>query len=99
MRAPQVCERRRSPVWVELEIDGTTVFSADLFPSGLAGSGPSRAYERFVLSAGAHRIGVRMRDDPRPESLTREAYFDIEMAPEQSVALDYDATTESFFLH
>lgn len=99
MRAPQLCERRRSPVWVSLDIDGNTVFSADLPPSGLSGSGPSRVYERFVLPAGQHRVTVRMRDNPLPEGMTREGVFEIEMRPADSVAIDYDPSAGAFFLH
>jgi hypothetical protein len=99
MRAPQVCERRRAAVWVALEIDGAPVFSADLPPSGISGSGPSRAYKRFVLPAGAHRLVVKMRDDPTAEELTREDRFEIDLDPAESIAIDFDPTAGRFFLH
>jgi len=99
MRTPQVCERRRSPVRVELDLDGAPLFAADLSPSGLSGSGPSRVYERFLLPVGAHHLEVRMRDDPAVSGFTHEAAFDIQAAPAESVAIDFNAAAGAFYLH
>lgn len=99
MRTPQVCERRRAPVRVELDLDGEAAFAADLPPSGLSGSGPSRVYHRFLVPAGSYRVAVRMRDDPAVAGFTQEAAFDIVVAPAESVAIDFDATTGRFYLH
>ncbi len=99
MRNAQLCDRRRAPVRIEMDIDGKTVFARDLPPGGLAGSGPSRVYRRVELPAGRYRLAVRMRDDPARSGFTHEAGFDIQLAPAQSVAVDFDATAGKFFLH
>lgn len=99
MRNAQICERRRAPVRIEMDIDGRPVLAADLTPSGLAGSGPSRAYERIELPAGRYAVAIRMRDDPAASGFTHEAAFDILLEPAQSAAIDFDSVRGAFFLH
>jgi hypothetical protein len=89
MRARQICDRARAPVYVELDVNGATVLAAELPPTGLAGSGPSRAYERFTLPAGTHDIAVRLRDDPRTQGFDQEAATRVTLAPAQSFVIDF----------
>ena len=89
MRRSEVCDRERQPVYVELEIDGARVFAESLPPTGLAGDGPSRVYERFVLPAGAHEIAVRLRDTAREEGFTHAAERRVTLAPGRNLAIDF----------
>ena len=89
MRLKQICERRRSPVYVELEIDGSKVLAKELPPSGLAGSGPSRVYERFPLAVGSHDIAVRLRDRPTTEGFDHAAETRVTLRPAQSFTIDF----------
>ena len=89
MRLKQVCDRRRPPVYVELEVDGMTVFAESLPPRGLAGSGPSQVYERFALPAGAHDIAVRLRDRPATEGFDYAAERRVTLAPAESFVIDF----------
>ncbi len=98
MRAPEICDRRRAPVRVEMRVDGALLLAADLAPSGLAGSGPSRIYHGVALPAGPHRIEVGLQDDPAAPGFAHEARFDIAPAPGASVAIDFDAAARGFFL-
>ncbi|MBZ0124318.1 MAG: hypothetical protein K8F31_10580 [Roseovarius sp.] len=99
MRNAQLCERRRAPVRIEMDIDGTTVYAADVSPTGLAGSGPSRMYERFELPAGDRRLTLRLQDDPSQSGYDYEAAFDISLAPGESIAVDFDAASGGFYIH
>lgn len=99
MRNAQLCDRRRAPVRIEINVDEKLAFAADLPPSGLAGSGPSRVYQRIELPAGQHRLSIRMRDDPAVEGFTHQANFDIVLKPVQSLAVDFDPIRGGFFLH
>ncbi len=89
MRLKQLCDRRRPPVYVELEIDGALAYAAELPPSGLAGSGPSRVYERFLLPAGSHAIVVRLRDRPASEGFDHAAATQVTLRPAQSFVIDF----------
>ncbi|TNF19885.1 MAG: hypothetical protein EP318_13015 [Rhodobacteraceae bacterium] len=89
MRQTQVCDRRRPPIHVELEVDGALIYSAESAPSGIAGSGPSRLYERLLLPAGVHELTVRMRDNPASEAFDYEATREVELHPGQSFVIDF----------
>jgi hypothetical protein len=96
MRKPVVCPRERLPVAVELEVDGRVLYAATLPPTGLSGDGPSRAYERFVLPAGRHRVVARLRDSARAEGFDYVSDREIELAPGQSLAIDFAAVSGGF---
>ena len=89
MRQKKICDRSRPPVYVELDVDGATVFAASLQPSGLSGTGPSRIYERFALPAGAHSIAVRMRDRPATTGFDHEAAVRVTLRASQSYVIDF----------
>jgi hypothetical protein len=58
MRRTEICPRARPSIEVEFEIDGETVFAAEVPPSGIAGDGPSRVHRDFELPAGSARISA-----------------------------------------
>ena len=89
MRQVQICDRRRPPIYVELEVDGTLIYAAESAPSGLAGSGPSRLYERLLLSAGSHDLTVRMRDNPATDAFDYFATRKVNLKPGQSFVIDF----------
>ena len=72
MRRVQDCPRGRRPIYVELDVDGRSLYKASLPPTGIAGDGPSRVYQRFVLPAGKHDLAVRMRDTARADGFDHE---------------------------
>lgn len=96
MRQAQVCDRRRAPVLVVMELDGVTVLDALLPAGGLAGSGPSRVYQRFEVPAGDHEIALRLRTDPQATEDTATATRRVTLLPGQSLAIDYDAGAGGF---
>ena len=62
MRAALDCPRERSPLLVEVELDGKLVLRREVEPSGLRRDGNAVVYERMALPAGRHRIVARLRD-------------------------------------
>jgi hypothetical protein len=99
MRQLQVCDRRRAPVYLEMELNGETLFAENLPPDGLSGSGPSRIYQRFELPAGTYDVTLRLRDDPALEGFTSTATRQIHLTPSQSLVIDYGAEPVGFFVH
>ncbi len=65
MRQAADCKRERSPVAVEVDIDGLAAYRHLAEPSGLSKDGASTVYQRFVVGAGPHRLAVRVNDDAR----------------------------------
>jgi len=96
MRRKEICERRRPPVYVELDIDGETVFAAELPPTGLAGDGPSRVYEKFILPAGEHRVTARLRDSDRKEGFDYTAERSVVLEPGQNFVIDFRPNAGGF---
>jgi len=64
MRNAQDCPRERSPILVELEIDGVIAYRTEVAPAGVQRDGLATLYHRMPVAAGSHRIAVRMRDRP-----------------------------------
>lgn len=62
MRAMLECKRERSPLLVELELDGKVVLRREVEPSGLRRDGNAVLYERMALPAGRHRVVARLGD-------------------------------------
>jgi hypothetical protein len=96
MRKPMDCPRERLPVTVELDIDGKTVYTGILPPTGLSGDGPSRTDQRFVVQAGPHRLGARLRDSVRAEGFDYVMERDVDLAAGQSLSIDFDAVSGGF---
>ena len=96
MRRVQDCPRGRRPIYVELDIDGRSTYQANLPPTGIAGDGPSRVYQRFVLPAGKHDLAVRMRDTARTDGFDHEGRNSVELKPDQMLVIDYRPESGSF---
>ena len=89
MRTTLDCPRERVELRFELDLDGVPLYQALLPPTGLAGDGPSRVYERFALPAGRHVLDLRLRDSRRSEGFDHVARKTVEFAAGQSVAVDF----------
>lgn len=99
MRQRVLCPRQRPSLYVEIDLDGRRLFAADLPPSGIAGDGPSRLYERFVLPAGSYEVAVRLRDTGRAEGYEWQASERIEIAPAASRVIDFRPADGGFVFH
>src|SRR5690348_3566423 len=96
MRRVQDCPRGRRPIYVELDVGGRRVYQASLPPTGIAGDGPSRVYQRFVLPAGKYDVAVRMRDTARADGFDHERSERVELSPDQMLVVDYRPESGSF---
>jgi hypothetical protein len=96
MRRPVACARGRLPIFAELIVDGGTLLSASLPPTGLSHDGPSRIYRSFMVAPGRHRLIVRLRDSARTSGFdyTREA--EVELKPEQNFVIDFRPEGDGF---
>lgn len=98
MRRAVDCPRERLPVVFELELDGTILHSVSLPPSGLAGDGPSRLYQRFPVAPGRHDLVVRLRDTARETGFDYQSAATVDLVAGQSLAIDFRAETAEFVL-
>jgi hypothetical protein len=98
MRHIQDCPRERRSLRVELDIDDKTMFARDLKPSGIAGDGQSKVYERFVAPIGSHDLFVRMRDTARTEGFDYDRRERVTLQPDQMLVIDFSAETGEFLI-
>jgi hypothetical protein len=96
MRRVQECPRGRRPVYVELDLAGKTIFQASLPPTGIAGDGPSKVYERFVVPAGSYDIAARMRDTPRTDGFDHERRATVTLTADQLFVIDFRTESGEF---
>jgi hypothetical protein len=91
MRAPMKCPRERSPVTVEVDIDGNLAHRETALPSGLSGDGAASVYRRIPLPAGMHRLSVRLRDSVRSEGFNFERSEIVDLGRAEILIIDFDA--------
>ncbi len=91
MRAPMKCERERSPVTIELDLDGAMVYRQVAAPSGLSRDGASAVYHRIAVPAGEHRIAVRLKDSMSAAAITHTRNATLTLKPAQVLVIDFDA--------
>lgn len=91
MRRAMKCERARSSVHIEVDIDGQPVLSHTAAPAGLSRDGASTMYRRFDVPAGEHRIAVRFKDKMSASEFTQQREETIALKPAQVLVIDYSA--------
>ena len=96
MRRTMDCPRGRRSIYVELDLAGKNIFHADLPPTGIAGDGHSRIYQRFVVPAGQYEIAARMRDTPRTEGFDHEHTETVTLVREQMFVVDFRSESGEF---
>jgi hypothetical protein len=95
MRAALDCPRERSPVVVELELDGHVVLKREVPPAGLQRDGNATVYHRLPVPAGRHKIAVRLRDRPG-EGFNFQREETVELAPGRVLLIDFTAAKGGF---
>ncbi len=90
MRIRVVCPRERSPLELEIYLDGRLLHREIKAPSGLRHDGPAYIYHRFAVPAGEHIVRVRLRDSVRVEGYPYEREERVRLDPGRSLAVDFD---------
>lgn len=98
MRAPQVCPRERSPLRLELLLNGESVFAETLPPRGLHNDGRASAYRRLSVPAGPMTVAVKLKDDVRVEGYQFVRTAEVDLLPAQVLVIDFDAEAGQFQL-
>ncbi len=90
MRTPMKCGRERSPIVVEVDLDGKPAIRHVAQPSGLSRDGASSVYRRLTVQAGTHTIAVRLNDNARKTGFDYESEKTVTLAPAQILVIDFD---------
>lgn len=98
MRAGLDCPRERTPLTVELELDGKVVLSREVQPSGLQRDGNAVVYQRMAVPAGKHRVIARLRDRPGA-GFNYVKDETVEIAGGRVLLIDFSAERGGFAFH
>ncbi|MDH5648744.1 MAG: hypothetical protein OEY67_03735 [Gammaproteobacteria bacterium] len=90
MRVSMDCPRERSPIKLEMIVDGKEIYKETLLPFGLTRDGEATAYRRFNIKAGEHRVQVRMKDDVNTEGYDYHFEQTLTLAPSQVMVIHFD---------
>lgn len=90
MRAPMDCPRGRSPVSVEIDLDGTLAYRHVAMPSGLSKDGASTVYHRIPVRSGEHRLAIRLSDDARATDFNYRREETVTLKPGKVLVIDFN---------
>ena len=89
MQLAEICPRERSPLQLELVLDGNTLYRASVAASGLHNDGVASMYRRFNVPAGSHHLQLRMNDDVEVDGYTWQLEQDIQLQPAQVMVASF----------
>jgi hypothetical protein len=90
MRAPMDCPRGRSPVTVEIDLDGIPAYRYVASPSGLSRDGASTVYHRIPVHSGEHRLAIRLNDDARITGFNYLRQETVTLKPGKVLVIDFN---------
>ena len=93
MRKPTDCPRRRSPVVVELLMDGKLLLESVANPPGLFEDGSVNVFRSVRVPAGMHHFEVRMNDSVRVEGYTHTAEQDANIEEGRLLVVEFNPET------
>jgi len=97
MRKLDDCPRERSPVLIEAEIDGESVYKAELAPPGLFGDGGVDVFYSTKIPAGEHRLSLRMNDSVRVEGFNHQFEEVVSIESSQILLIAF-SSKQGFFV-
>jgi hypothetical protein len=83
MQRTEICPRERSPLQLELILNGNTLYRTSVPASGLHNDGVSSMYRSFNVPAGLHQLQLRMNDDMAVDGYTWQLNQEIQLKPAQ----------------
>jgi hypothetical protein len=98
MRAPMECPRERSPVTVELYLDGKLLLKEVAYPPGLYKDLGVDIYRRTKVPIGTHKLEVRMNDDLNVKGPTYTYEGTISLKPAQLLVVNFDSDAGKFII-
>jgi hypothetical protein len=91
MRKLDDCPRERSPVVIEAELDGVSIYSASLPPPGLFGDGGVDVFYSAKIPAGEHHLDMKMNDSVRIDGFNHQFTRLVTVEPAQILLIAFDS--------
>ncbi len=91
MRKPMDCPRERSPIKIEVSMDGEELFNITAQPPGLFADGSVNVYRSVKVTAGQHHFEVKMNDSVHLQGSRFVASQNIKLEPAQQLLIDFNS--------
>ncbi|GMQ89220.1 MAG: hypothetical protein BMS9Abin09_0685 [Gammaproteobacteria bacterium] len=98
MRAPLDCPRERSPVTVQLLLDGEPLLEEVARAPGLYSDLGVDIYRSAKVPAGKHTLAVQMNDNVRVKGPTYTHEETVSLEPTQLLVVNFNSETGKFFI-
>jgi hypothetical protein len=92
MRKPVECGRERSPLLIEVTMDGQILFKEKANPPGLYGDGSINLFTDTRVPAGQHNFSIRMNDSIHEKGFNYRHQQTVELAPAQLLVIGFDTS-------
>ena len=89
MRKLDDCPRERSPVVIEMRLDGDLLYDVSMEPPGLFGDGGVDVYFSKKIPAGRHSFEIKMDDSVREPGFEHEYRQDVEIGASQILLVEF----------
>ncbi len=89
MRKLDDCPRERSPVTIEASLDGELIYNESLPPPGLFGDGGVDVFYSAKISAGEHKLSLKMNDSVQIEGFNHAFEQQVRVDPAQILLVSF----------
>lgn len=96
MRRPMECSRERSPITMELQMDGKVIYRHTAPPLGLYKDQGIDIYQNIKVPVGEHRLFAWVNDDINVDGPIYTLEQDVNLKPEQHLIVEFKSATGSF---
>ncbi|MBF0368887.1 MAG: hypothetical protein HQL52_05440 [Magnetococcales bacterium] len=99
MRKPMDCSRERSPLIVEIRIDGKPLARDIYNPPGIHSDGAAFVYGKYAIPAGEHELEVELWDSTLKPEFSFHAKKRVSLAPGQGFVVGFDEDNARFLFY
>jgi len=98
MRVLEECPRERSPVKIEVLMDGTPVIDKIVDPPGLYKDQGVDIYHSVTVPTGNHKLEIRMNDNIRVEGPTHKYQQSVSLETAQLLVIKFSSGENQFVI-
>jgi len=99
MRVGMDCPRERSPINLNLTLDGKSVIAKNVKSPGFHKDQTIDIFESIKVPSGKHLLSIKMNDSVRVEGPTYTHKQDINLEPAQLLVIQFDSAAGKFTLN
>jgi len=91
MRKLDDCPRERSPVVIEMKLDGEVLYNESLQPPGIFEDGGVDVYFSKKIPAGEHQFEIRMDDSVRDEGFNHQFAQTVDIVASRILLVEFES--------